>query len=308
MKKFLRKTAVFFLLFAGLILLLTFRLPGNPDSYNQAYRFKQLLLETTPSPRLILAGGSNVAFGFDSKMLEDSLGLPVINNGLHAGIGLKFMLDDISLYARAQDILILCPEYNQFFGELAYGALPLTEIISSIAPEKIVKLNPQQYFALLSNLPGNLKARLHYRLSKVLHKPESSSEILYSIHSFNSHGDMCRHWNLPPVPYTQLGPVKENFNKNIADYFIHTIKNLQAKQCRVFFCPAAISRTSYENMEKNIEEVVRFCKKQDIPFLGSIRHYVVPDSLCFDTPYHLSGTGTKLRTESLIKDLKKYLN
>lgn len=66
------------------------------DGYLQAYNKKCQLLEDTPSPRIIFVGGSNLAFGLDSQRIKDSLNINVINYGLHAGIGLKYMIDDIS--------------------------------------------------------------------------------------------------------------------------------------------------------------------------------------------------------------------
>lgn len=62
------------------------------DGYLQAYNKKCQLLEDTPSPRIIFVGGSNLAFGLDSQRIKDSLNINVINYGLHAGIGLKYMM------------------------------------------------------------------------------------------------------------------------------------------------------------------------------------------------------------------------
>ena len=81
------------------------------DGYLQAYNKKCQLLEDTPSPRIIFVGGSNLAFGLDSQRIKDSLNINVINYGLHAGIGLKYMIDDISTYARKGDIIVFAPEY-----------------------------------------------------------------------------------------------------------------------------------------------------------------------------------------------------
>lgn len=280
----------------------------NPQGYNQAYGLKERLVETTPSPRLILVGGSNVAFGFDSKMLEDSLGIRVVNDGLHAGIGLKFMMDDLFSWVRPGDILLISPEYNQFFGKLAYGGLPLTEVVTTIAPEKISLLNESQIFAVVSNIPGNLKSRLQYHFNTFLHKKNPLSEAVYSLGSFNSHGDMCRHWGLPAVSYVQLSYIEDKFNKTMANRFIEQIHALERMGCRVFLYPPAISDSSYRNMKENIEEVFQFCQQSGLPFLLPAQQCVLADTLCFDTPYHLTYTGATLRTQALIKDLKKYMN
>lgn len=308
MKPFLLRIFLFFLLFITGVIIVTFTLPANPESYNQAYVLKERLLETTSSPRIILVGGSNVAFGFDSKMLEDSMGMKVVNTGLHAGIGLKFMIDDLFGYVKAGDIILLCPEYNQFFGKLPYGSLPLTEVITCIAPSKMTQLNFRQYMAILSNLPGNLKARCQYNFNSLFHRTGWIKEALYSIHSFNPHGDVYKHWQLPRAAYTQFKHIDDNFNIAFADYFIKQIKALQARSCKVFLCPAVISSTSYRNIQDNIEQVNLFCEKQEVPFIMPVQRYVFADSLCFDTPYHLTRKGTLLRMQFMIDDLRKHLN
>lgn len=108
MKKFINNILLIAGILITLILAITM-LPMEQDGYLQAYNKKCQLLEDTPSPRIIFVGGSNLAFGLDSQRIKDSLNINVINYGLHAGIGLKYMIDDISTYARKGDIIVFAP-------------------------------------------------------------------------------------------------------------------------------------------------------------------------------------------------------
>ncbi|HPG73671.1 MAG TPA: hypothetical protein PLM49_05215, partial [Bacteroidales bacterium] len=56
---------------------------------------KHKRIDSIKSPKIIFAGGSNLPFGIDSKMIQDSLHTPVVNLGLHAGLGLDFMLNEL---------------------------------------------------------------------------------------------------------------------------------------------------------------------------------------------------------------------
>ena len=94
MKRFLRRFSFLFLLFVALHLVLLFAIPADHNQYLNAYNHKQRLLNEVPSPRIIFMGGSNTAFGINSRMVEDSLKLPVINHGLHGGIGLRFPMTE----------------------------------------------------------------------------------------------------------------------------------------------------------------------------------------------------------------------
>src|SRR4051812_14897263 len=91
------------------------------DNYLAAVLEKDRLIRNTPSPKIILVGGSNLAFGIDSKAIQDSLGLKVVNMGLYAKLGLRYMLAQVKPYIKPGDIVVVVPEYDQFYGDFANG-------------------------------------------------------------------------------------------------------------------------------------------------------------------------------------------
>lgn len=149
MKKFINNILLIAGILITLILAITM-LPMEQDGYLQAYNKKCQLLEDTPSPRIIFVGGSNLAFGLDSQRIKDSLNINVINYGLHAGIGLKYMIDDISTYARKGDIIVFAPEYEHFY-TIAYGeSVTLTPLMAVTHWEKINLLDIRQWTILIA--------------------------------------------------------------------------------------------------------------------------------------------------------------
>ena len=94
----------------GLVVLVIFVLP-TPSDYLAAFADKNRMLEEKPGARAILIGGSGMAFGVDSRKISDALGMPVVNTGLHAGVGLAFMLEHVRPFVRRGDIVVLVPEY-----------------------------------------------------------------------------------------------------------------------------------------------------------------------------------------------------
>ena len=67
--------------------LLLFVIPiKDSQNYLMANRDKLHVLSATISPKVVLVGGSNLAFGIDSELISKSLGMPVVNMGLHAGL------------------------------------------------------------------------------------------------------------------------------------------------------------------------------------------------------------------------------
>src|SRR6478672_545894 len=83
------------------------------NDYIAAVLEKDRLIRSTPSPKIILVGGSNLAFGIDSRMMEDSLHLNVVNMGLYAKLGLRYMLAQVKPYIRRGDVVIIVPEYDK---------------------------------------------------------------------------------------------------------------------------------------------------------------------------------------------------
>jgi hypothetical protein len=55
---------------------------AGDDNYLAAVLEKDRIIRNASSPKVILVGGSNLAFGIDSKMMQDSLGMSVVNMGL----------------------------------------------------------------------------------------------------------------------------------------------------------------------------------------------------------------------------------
>ena len=152
MKKFINNILLIAGILITLILAITM-LPMEQDGYLQAYNKKCQLLEDTPSPRIIFVGGSNLAFGLDSQRIKDSLNINVINYGLHAGIGLKYMIDDISTYATKGDIIVFAPEYEHFY-TIAYGeSVTVTPLLAVTHCEKINLLDIRQWTILIAGIP-----------------------------------------------------------------------------------------------------------------------------------------------------------
>src|ERR1700722_8464973 len=77
----------------------------DSNVYMNAMIEKHKKAEMIKGPKIIMTGGSSVAFGIDSKELQDSLKMPVVNLGMHAALGLNFILAEASKFARNGDVI-----------------------------------------------------------------------------------------------------------------------------------------------------------------------------------------------------------
>jgi len=274
------------------------------NSYIASIIDKQRLLETTPSPKIIFIGGSNLVMGLDSPRVEQALGMPVVNMGVNAGFGLRFMLNQVKPHIGKGDVIVIVPEYEQFYGHLN-GSTTLIEALT-IFPQAIVYLDsPDQYAMILSELPVFMQGMLTNWIGNL--RPRDG--FAATRQSFNSQGDMLAHLDVPsPVDISQLTLFTEA-ERTINDETIRVINQFDtnAKQvgAQVFVIfPPLPEKQARENREQ-IEAIYKHLQQQSsMTLLGAPTDYVFPVSYFFDTVYHLNRQGRDARTEKVINALK----
>jgi hypothetical protein len=268
---------------------------------------KHKLIAETASPRLIIVGGSNVAFGFDSEYLQKSLGLPVINMGLHGGLGLRYSLSEITPYIRKDDVYVLSPEYPQF--DDPDGDLTLLQLLTVyprglqyITPENIIAF--PRAFLQLSQFKRNWWGRIGFK--------SPSFDPVYNRSAFNKNGDVISHLARMTPPHTNFPKVLPLIGPTNSD--CQAIKALEkfeqtcsARGATVFFAFPAVVADYYRESEnlKNINlldtNLRRFTR---LVILGTPEENVFPSTDFFDAVNHLNKRPRFERTEHLLQDLK----
>jgi hypothetical protein len=306
MKRFISKLGVFTFLFLSLIMAMFYFLPDNPDRYLLAYDQKiDLLRISSSAPRLLFVGGSTLSFGIDSKLIGEALHIEkVINYGLHAGMGLKYILDDVYTYTRDHDIIVIVPEYQQFYGTGAYGSIPLARIVLE-HPKNWELLNLPQKFSVLKNSTGVVKEKFEYTLLHLIFH-RNTSEI-YALSSFNEYGDVYVHWNLPDEKIDPLSFPKSDFNYKFGEYFVEEIKKFETKG-KVILLPPIIIEKGFNEIEEKTEEVADFLSNNNVPFWISPQTCVVPDDYAFNGVYHMNRKGVDFYSARIIEIVKNLRN
>lgn len=295
----------FLLAFVGLVLLLAAILPYKKNGYMREQEVKMAMLSAPDrKPAVVLLGGSNVAFGYDSGMLSDSLGMPVVNAGLHASVGLKYIIDDCFPRLRRGDILVLSPEYGHFFGNMAYGEAPMTDLVYLSDFRLVHKLNWRQLYSLLNNTPKYLRIKLEYTFLNTLPMAKDS---VYSLSAFNEYGDVVAHWKHDECRYSEtLNPQPLGiWNSDFVFYLKNELCALRKKGIYIIMCPPVVASTYYLNNRLNIEYADSVLYSEGLPFVVPPLEAVYPDTLFYDTGYHLRRMGAKKHTESLIRLLRR---
>lgn len=92
MKKFIKNLSIFIAIILVICLLFSILdIFVVKNQYSQGYTAALVdkidRLKSIKEPKIIILGDSNLAFGINSKIIEEELKMPVINMGLHGGIG-----------------------------------------------------------------------------------------------------------------------------------------------------------------------------------------------------------------------------
>jgi hypothetical protein len=300
MNVFVKKILFFSVLLSCLLFISLMYLPNNLRSTMLGeMEAKRRMLSEQPSPRLIFVGGSNLSYGLNSEQISKQFNLPVVNMGLHAALGLSYMLDEVSPFVRQGDRIVLVPEYHQF-GHLFYGNMELIAVLFDLHPEDRTKIPLGQWMRLLKFMPNYAATKLvpFFRLS--LNKYCSK---------YNSYGDYTGHWGegKPPSP-TVLKSERIKMREDAALKKISTfMADVQRKGAQVFLLPPCYQKSAFENSREVVEALRLRFEEFGFRFESDPERYAFDDSLFFDTAYHLNKEGVDRRTFLVIEDLTKLL-
>lgn len=304
MRKFIVKIIVFiiplcFIFSSGILVPTT---PRASKSLLISKRNKDYLLCKTPNPRIIFVGGSNLSFGLNSQTIKDSLQLNPINTAIHASIGIKFMLDNTLDYIQNGDIVVLVPEYNHYYRSLNFGSDELLRTIMDEKIEEIKHLNIFQIGNILEYLPKYSLSK--FNPSEYLNTIESD---IYSVNSFNQFGDAYIHWSMEKQEFPPFCSINDELNYDVINYLEEVNIAVKKKGGAFFVSFPGFQEASFNNSKVAIRKVQDALFQSSLTVIGSPERYKMPDSLMFNTPYHLNKNGVDYRTSLLIQDIEKAL-
>ncbi len=305
MQKFFIKSIIFLLLISSVVFYFSISFKRKYDiktDYLATLIDKEARLNSLDSNRLILVGGSNLAFGLNSALIESKLPVEVANLGLHAGLSLTFMINEVNHLMKKGDIVILNPEYPLYLDSFDPD-IDLIQFASELYPAT------KAYYSFT---PKELLESKYERFRKYFQPDAYRVDSVFNRLLFNKYGDNTGHLNKKPS--AQLIDRKP-INLIEMGKAISVLKDFSEK-CKAEGVQVFISYPPYPKSEyvgKNKERIDALDLKlrnqlPDISFLDKPSDYTFEDSLFYDTIYHLNKKGREIRTNMLIDDLKKVLN
>jgi hypothetical protein len=286
----------------GSVLCLTYLFgpPASRIDYMAAVRSKHQRLDSLPSPKAIIIGGSNGTFGIDSERLEETLCMPVVNMTIHASLGFRFMVEEIKGSVGEGDLIIATLEHSAYHDAQKYTDAHILTVDRSPA---MVQFLP--WYERPRVLLGVAVMRFHgvWKLWTGAWKNDVPHSV-YRASGFNAQGDLVSHLNVERYPLErqstnpQYEPGVDAAFWPIVDGLSDTLRKYHAGL--VFVWPAAAQSSANPPMDVSIGKAMN---EHDLALLGRAEDYIFPDTTFHDSHHHLRAAGRTIRTERLIRDL-----
>ena len=279
------------------------------DTFMGELKSKYERLKETSGKRIVLVGGSGVAFDCDSALMDDFFpSYEIVNFGMYAGLGTKAVMDLSENYIHEGDIVILSPEQSEqtfsdyFNGEYMWQA-------ADGAFGMLRDLKSENFEAMLGNFPRFALEKLNYVMKG--QKPQTDS--IYQKKSFNTYGDIeldtCRE-NILPNGYDVNQKVR--FTEDVVqlefmDYMNDWAKRLEKKGAVVWYRYCPVNKLSVEDMDELAAYDVFLRQKLDFPVIGNPENSLMEAEWFFDTNFHLNQPGKEVNNVQLIREMKAML-
>ena len=283
--------------------------PQYSDTFVGVLDEKYERLHSIEEEKIVVVGGSSVAFGLDSAALESYTGMPVVNFGLYAALGTKLMLDLSDSGINKGDIVILAPELDPQTLSLYFNSRTTLEAIDDNY-KMMLDIGVDNWF----NLFGGMWSFAGDKLERAASDTPMLLDPVYRAENINSYGDFAMprpentmaKWYDPNTPVELTTDVLGADFDEFCDYLNKYIAKLKLKGAKVYFsyCPINEMALTENTTDTAKAEFVKYLEDNiNCDFISDIDDYILEAGYFFDTNFHLNDAGVSVRTSRLAMDL-----
>ncbi|MEX2213384.1 MAG: hypothetical protein WD768_04610 [Phycisphaeraceae bacterium] len=308
MRRFILEIMLFFAVQIPLVVFLIARFPTLDNEMMAIHIDKQhRAAMLAGGPRVFMVGGSSVAYGYHSEIVEEELGIPAVNLGISGHTGFDFQLSEAEQTARKGDVVVVSIEY------LVLGKPQLVNndflFATLMCRPQSISFVPLPRLKVL--LDGGLPV-IRVLIRSAIRGRRNSP--LYTRDGFNEYGDFVRMRGqpsqyLPPQP-GEPGPVIDDDGRLEAyvDRIDGFIRRCEARGIRVFlmYCPYAPAHFATHSRPIRLIAAAlneRFgdrllCKPEETVF---------PNAMIADWVYHIGDEAGKIYSRLMAQRVKEKL-
>ncbi|MBP7737427.1 MAG: hypothetical protein KA369_15710 [Spirochaetes bacterium] len=265
------------------------------------------MAEPASKSRIIIIGGSGSASGVNCKRIENETGYKSINLGLFYGLRSEFTFNNIRMYIKNGDIVVMIPEYgsldlNDYNAyEKKWGlAYDYSNIVNYNNPAELIR----DVHELLQSKTVILYTRL---VNLNIKNMFVNGYYFYDVY-FDNSGDMNKVKSKIFRPYDKIDGYNRTLPALISNRGIEVLKRnnrlITSKGAKLVLFFPAFPRHEYLNNKIKIDDLYHILRtKTNVTVLGTPGDFAYDYELFADTTFHLTNKGAEHRTKMIIDKL-----
>lgn len=297
-------------------------LVGVPDAndFVLATTDKHQRLESLAGPKVVFVGGSNLAYGLDSRSVDAALPHGVVNMGLNAYLGARFLLREVDGALTVGDVAVLSFEHRMFFTypevDFADGMGIDHLMVIKARPRSVTYLSTSgQALDIMRAVPLVSQRKLDKVGRQILSwsrgRPLDESPEVGTLqwvegsrHAFNEYGDMWRHVDpravKPPLVFDH-SVVGQQLRDDVFAELRRFKVRMDERGVSVLFAPPPTPWSYYLRQRAQLDLLY---DRLATEFPGLTRldasGLLFPDTEFFDAPSHLGTAASRTRRTALV--------
>jgi hypothetical protein len=280
---------------------------GSPDEsthYFGAMNDKLARLQGCAGNRLMVMGGSNVAFGIHSQELQEQTGLETVNLGMHVSLGLDYAIQCAAWHVRSGDVVLMVPEYELLISELQEGDAKIINQLLTHCPSATRYFDTSQHRGWKQFLDQDALCQAHQWVARACRRirKSDSSDRIYQRASFNELGDVVAHYgrtgehevskSLPEINAERLDQAIEKLNRLAAI--------CRQRGAAVYLAFPPLPQRTYARSAEAVRRVQASLQARlEMAILNRPEESVFASDQFFDTGDHLNQRAGRQRTQAI---------
>jgi hypothetical protein len=265
--------------------------------------------------KVIITGGSNVLFGMRTEQISNELHIPVYNLGVHAGLGIDFIINDAKKVLKKGDVVIMPLEYDHFQTDQRVTKLAF-DYDNAFDKEQLNKISQIDRYTYGFKFAFQVKPfdniQLIIKSLQNSGKPLVENPLGYNSNNLNKHGDQTNHPGVHDL--SAFGPIgiPENFSETVGLKMMKDF-NTWAKENGISLFityPNTIYFKKYDTLayKEYFNSLNKYFSDNHISTIGKPADFFYDEKYFYDTMYHLNDEGMTVRTTQfthMIENLKE---
>ena len=271
---------------------------------------KELLSEPSEKPRLIVVGGSNVAFGFDTQELAGYLDLKPVNFGLHAALGLFFPLNCLQENVAEGDVIVLAFEYEIIASTTIDGNPKYLDEVFGYWPA--ARKYAYDEFDWKRFVDCEALDLVHFWADRGRRRLKGDNpdvgKRIYQRGHFNNVGDMTGHHGLPSpgfVPVVSLTLDPDTLQRSINRLNRFHDHCVQVGATVYYSFPPLPEDYAEKHKDRFRELEAELRDRLAMKVINSPAEMAFPAKDFYDTRYHLDQQAAKIRSKRVLIGIER---